>query len=426
MKKAYNHQEKIITDDPKKCGLFLGTGSGKTFIALSLATGNTVVICPKTQKEDRNWERELSGMDGKHEIKSLRVVSKEEFRRDWEQIAEMEQTDTLIVDEAHTCLGVTPNTRQRNRSPVPKASQLFDALEAFIARTKPSRLYLCTATIVKSPLTVWGARRLLGKDDIKDPLKSFYKWRETFYSRLPMPGREVYAPKRDSKTKDRLALYVRATGYTGRLEDYFDVPDQTFRTVHVGLTEAQKMRLKSLALEFPDPLVLIGKKNQVENGVLSGDEYNTAESFPNEKIEKILEFAEEFPRMVVFVKYTAQIEQIIIALAKAGYKKIYKLTGQVKDRGLLISSANKEKEAIFIAQAQISAGWELPSYPVMIFASRTYSYVDYVQGIGRIHRANALKKNLYINLVVKGGIDEAVDKALTNKQDFDDRIYAKV
>jgi hypothetical protein len=75
----FDHQKRIIDDDPKKTGLFLGTGSAKTRTALELARGKTLVICPKTQKEDQNWERENEkwgcGVD-------LTVISKETFRRD--------------------------------------------------------------------------------------------------------------------------------------------------------------------------------------------------------------------------------------------------------------------------------------------------------------------------------------------------------
>lgn len=424
--KLYDHQRKIILEDPKQCGLFLGTGSGKTRIALSLATGRTLVIAPKTQVEDKNWERELAIIrkenQGKREkIKSLTVISKEQFRLNWKNLKP--DFNTIIIDECHTALGVTPNTRRRARKEIPKASQIFEAVEEFLSICQPERLYLCTATIVKSPMTVWAARWLLGKAKRKK-IDSFLHWRNTFYTKLPMPGREVYAPRRDSKTKDSLAAYVRMTGYVGRLEDYFDVPEQTYRTIHVGLSAQQKDRIKELPLEFPDKLVLIGKRHQVENGVLAGDEYTAPETFDNAKIEKILELALEFPKMVIFAKYSAQIRDIEAALRKAKYP-VYVLTGETKDRGGLIGMANKG-DGIFIAQAQISAGWELPTYPVMIFASRTYSFVDYSQALGRIQRANYIKKNLYINLVVKDGIDEAVDRALTNKQDFDERIYLGV
>ena len=407
----FNHQQKIIDEDPKCCGLFLGTGASKTRISLDLARGKTLAIVPKTQKEDGNWERENKkwecGVD-------LTVISKETFRRDH---AKLPRFDTVIVDEAHTCLGATPNVRWKNRRPIPKTSQLFEALESFVARTKPSRLYLATATIIRSPMTVWAAARLLGKQ------WDFYRFRDAFYFRLPMPGREVWQAKSDDETKDRLAGAVRRLGYVGRLEDFFDVPEQTYKTDYLELTAKQKARIKDMTTEFPDPLVRVGKIHQIENGVLAGDEFNEAEKFENAKIDKILDYAIEFPRMVVFAKYKAQIGFIAEALIATGYK-VWILTGDTKDRGQVIKEAN-ENDGILICQAQISAGWELPNTPVMIFASMTYSFVDRIQAEGRILRANHLKKNLFITLIVRDGVDSAVNDCIANKKDFHERQFVE-
>lgn len=413
--KLYDHQQKIIDDDPKKCGLWLGTGSGKTAIALLLARGKTLVICPKTQKEDKNWERQRENMTRSQINFVLVVVSKEEFRRDWESLA-LVSWDTVIVDEAETCLGATPNIKWVKKIAHVKASQLFEALQSFLASIKPSRLYLCTATITRSPMTVWAAGVLLGRD------WDFDTWRRTFYVRLPMPGREVWVLKHDNETKDKLAKYVRSIGYVGRLEDYFDVPPQTYKTMHVELNDAQKKRMKELAIEYPDPLVLVGKKHQVENGVLNGNEFEAGELFANAKLDKILDLALEFPKIIIFAKYRNQIEQIQSALTKQKYFT-WTLTGDTKDRGAVIAQANSCPDGIFIAQAQISAGWELPTFPVMVFASISYSITDRIQAEGRIHRANHLKKNLYITLVARGGVDEAVFKSIENKKDFSERIY---
>lgn len=423
----YAHQEKIIAADPKKCGIFLGTGSGKSRICLMLARGDILVICPKTQKQDQNWEREYRAVleesvkkYGRGETPKLlkprlTVISKEEFRRD---AAFLPHYETVIVDEAHTCLGVLPNTRQRHRVIIPKASQLFDALQAYVERTKPTRLYLCTATIMKSPMTVWAAGKILGRE------WDFYEFRSTFYSRLPIPMREVWQSKSDKRTKEALAEIVKNLGSVGRLEDYFDVPEQTFRNEYVSLTEKQKKRIKDMRLDFPEPIVRIGKINQIENGILSGDEFNAPELFENAKIDRILELATEFPKMVIFCKYRAQIEQIQQALTTAKIHT-WTLTGDTKDRGAVIKQAN-ELDGVFLAQSQISAGWELPAYPVMVFASMSYSFVDRVQAEGRILRANHLKKNLYITLIVKGGVDEAIFKAISNKKDFDEKLYLDV
>lgn len=411
----FDHQRRIIDEDPKRCGLFLGTGSGKTRTALTLARGRALVICPKTQKEDGNWEREAEKIGG--DLR-LTVVSKEIFRRDAGILAR-QHWDTVIVDEAHTCLGVTPNTRQRRGVVMPKTSQLYEALESFIRGVKPERVYLCTATIMRSPMTVWGAAQVLGKEHA---CAGFYEFRAQYYVQLPMPGRVVFAPKTDDASKNRLAALVRVLGYVGRLEDFFDVPEQTWRTDYVELSEEQKKAIKEVRLDYPDAIVRVGKQHQVENGVLAGDEFSRGQEFPNAKLERLKDYALEFPRMVVFCKYRAQIAMLERELRAEGYT-VWTMTGDTKDRGEVLAEVNGAKSGIFIVQAQVSAGWEVPEVPVMIFASRTYSFVDYVQAQGRVLRANALKKNLYINLVVRGGVDEAVHKALENKCDFDERLY---
>lgn len=416
----YQHQKEIVDQNPTKSGLWLGTGSGKTRTSLALSEGMVLVICPKTQRDDENWQREVYsiGIDC-----DLTVMSKEEFRRDVDKLVEKGITfDTIIVDEAHTCLGVTPNIQYRNKQPQPKASQLFYALYKYTRICKPKRLYLVTATIVKSPMTVWGAGVILGKFS----MESFYKFRQIYYVKLPMSGREVYAPKKDEETKKRLAGVVRNLGYVGRLEDYFDVPEQTFKNEYVELTTEQKKAISRAKIEYPDPIVAIGKIHQIENGVLAGDEYNEAQKFKENKIERIIEYSYEFPRMIVFAKYTQQINLLAEALRKEG-RKVFIMTGKTSNRGELLEELKNKDEYVLIVQAQISAGWELPECPVMIFASMTYSFVDRVQAEGRILRASKLKKNLYITLMARypDSIDVAIKNSINNKKDFDIAIYAK-
>lgn len=414
----YQHQRKIVADDKKKVGIFLGTGSGKTLISLLLAKKRVLVIAPKTQRDDQNWERE---MFKSRLAVNLTVISKEDFRRDWNDLPKF---DTIIGEEAHTLLGVTPNTRWRNKQEIPKASQLYEALMGYIEKHQPDRIYMVSATIMKTPMTVWAASQALQYRDMEGKPWDFFEFRKRFYVKLPVPGRDIWVVKNDSATKDLLASLVRKLGYVGRLDDYFDVPTQVYRTVHIELTPKQKARIKDMMIEYPDPMVRAGKIHQIENGTLSGDEFNASESFENGKVDKILEYADEFPRMIVFAKYTDQIRQIAVALKEAK-KKVIVISGfEKQNRGEALKEAAEASECVVVVQAQISAGWELKEYPVMIFASKTYSFVDYDQAIGRIQRADNIKKNLYIDLVVKGGPDEAVNECVENKKDFNERIYA--
>ena len=412
----YKHQSDIIQVDPKKCGLFLGCGTGKTLTALHLARGHTLVVAPKTTVEDQTWEKNLKIMSGNQSLKIF-VISKETFRRDHESLPAF---NTVIFDECHTVAGLTPMTKQVKGKIYPKGSQLFDAVREYLARTKPERIYTVTATPIRSPMCVLGIAWILGRD------WDFYQFRDAFYSEVRMGNRRIWMAKKDQATKNRLGAAVQKLGYTGRMSDYFDVPTQTFIVKNVGLTTEQEKKIKELPLDFPDPIVLVNKKHQVEQGVLKGNEFEASETFSNNKLEAIADLVEEYPKVLIFAKYTEQIEQIGHHIATMYPEKgLLLLTGATKDRGLLLQDAETSSNCVVIAQSSISAGYELPSFRCTIYASMSYSFVDKEQSEWRTLRANALDKNLYVYLIA-GQVDKGVYTALQNKQDFHEAQFAKV
>lgn len=405
--RLFSHQQTILDDDPKKCGLFLGTGSGKTRIALLLARGTTLVITTKTIRDAKVWENEATKIHLPHPL----ILSKEDFKK---RSDTLHKSDTLILDEAHTMAGISPSVKYRNKRPIPKTSQIYSKILEYIEKNAPERLYALTATSIRSPMSVYGIATILGRT------WDFYQFRDTFY--VPFPNKHnVYLPKKSEKVKDELAALVRKLGYTGQLSDYFDVPEQTVKDIYVEQTKGQKERLESIPLEYPDPLVLAGKRHQVANGVLKGDEFNPDEYIKDNKIDTIVDLAHEFPKMVVFARYKMQLRKIASSLNKQGFKTVV-IDGETTNRDVLIRYAN-DNDCVAIIQSAISEGYELPNIPVMVFASLDWSIVSYIQAIGRIQRAGKLKKNLYIHLITKDTIDEKVHEAIMNKQDFMVRIY---
>lgn len=415
----YEHQKKILAENKTHCGIFQGTGSGKTRTALELAEGGILVICPKQQREDETWQKNAKkfGIN-----KFITVISKEDLRRDWEKIPYF---DTVIIDECHTVLGVMPEFRQRNKIQIPKTSQIFEATLNFLAKHPPKRLYLCSATPVSKPMNMWAIAILLGKK------WDFIKFREKYYFPTLMGRRQVWMPKKDQGTKQDLALLVQRFGYTGALNDFVDVPDQTHKEVAIELTDEQKEAIRQLHEVEADPLVRRARQRTIENGVLYGkkiEEVSAQEDkmvsetilFPSRKVDYILERALEFPKLLIFANYKAQIRQISMALNKEGYK-VSELTGETKDRGTLIERAEKDDAHIVIAQSGISAGYELPSFPCVIYASKSWQYVHYEQSLGRVLRINKLKKNLYIHLVVKGA-DGDCHKSIMSGVDFQEKL----
>jgi hypothetical protein len=410
--KLFKHQQDIVNEDPKKCGLFLGTGSGKSATALSLAQGRTLVICPKTTRDDKTWENNLKKL-GK--VLNLTVVSKEEFRRDYQNYSKY---DTIICDEAHFLCGVSPSTVWRQKKQYPKTSQLFDGLQEYLIKHPPERLYLLTATPIRSPMSVYALGRLLGRQ------WDFYEFRSVYYFPIRVGGHDVWTPKKDTETQERLGKCVRGLGYTGQLSDWLDVPEQTHVVKNIPLTKEQEHEIASLPLLYPDPIVLLGKKHQVEQGVLKGNEFEISKTFKSGKIEAIHDLYEEFGKVLVFAKYTEQIELIADHFTTEEVP-VYILNGQTKDRGLVIEQAEKQSRCVVIAQSSISAGYELPSFRCTVYASEDYSFVNHSQSLGRTLRINNLQKNLYVYLV-SGEIDKAVRSALETKNDFNSKIYLKI
>lgn len=416
----YDIQKQIISEDKEKTGVFLGTGVGKTLTCLVLAEGRILVICPKQQMLDRTWQKNSEKFNlGK----DLTVINYDMFWRKWE---EFEGFDTVILDECHRALGVLPETRQRKGIQIPKASKTFEAIYSYVRKHSPRRFYLASATPVTKPMNMWAIAKLMGCD------WDFFRFRTTFYFPSMMGRRQIWMPRKDEPTQQRLAFNVQKFGYTGALKDFMDVPEQTHMEVDIELTTEQKRALKKLSEDEADPLVRRSRMRTIENGILYGkkiEEISEREDrmvkdtivFPSGKIDYIIERAVEFPKMFVFAAYTAQIMEIAKALEKEGYK-VFTVTSATKDRATVFEEAEKLDRCIVVAQAMICEGYRVPSVPCMIFASKSNRFLHYDQGIGRILDGQHLKKNLYIHLVVKDGADESCHKSIMSGVDFQEKL----
>lgn len=426
MKPLYNHQQQIIAHDPLKSLLSLGTGSGKTRIFLELAEGNTVILCPKQQKLEMKYSKTLEEFNIK---RSISVYSKEE----WRNIFDVHLgCDTLIIDESHFFVGIEPTTRKRNGVTIPKTSQIYEATKRYIDKVKPHRIYLASATPAPTPLAVWGIAGLLGlREKVLDKIYNYYDFRSAFYTERNIGGRRIWISKKDKNSNELLAGYIKKMGYTGRLEDWFDVPPQVHKTIYVPLTEAQQNRITEIKKSEADPMVRRTKLRGVENGIEYVMKLETVNDkvtyvvkdtkyYGSEKIKEIIQLAKEFPKMLVFANYTAQIHDISKALEKEGYK-VYTLTGKTKNRKDLIEQADKE-DCIVVVQASISYGYELKTFRCIVFASKNYKYIDYEQALGRTLRVDNLQKNLFVHLLVRG-VDEECHKTILKSKDFNEKIY---
>lgn len=389
----------LIDEPDTKVGYFQSCGFGKTKIALLKSQKKTIVIMPKINKTDKSWEAEIKKWNIN---KDVLTISKEQFK-----IAHKKgligRADTLILDEAHTMLGVSTQTRTIRGVQYFKSSDLFQSILDWVQKYNPENILLLSATIKRTPLVVFGAGLLLGKDwKYEDFREKFYIKREkpqpSYIKRPPI----VFWKRnyKDKTLKPLLDSYVQELGYTATLDEFDDIPEQTYIDDYVELTEEQKEAIEDMKVVYTDPDIQLGKKFQIENGFLKGNHYQPPQFFKNNKIDKVLDYACQFKKMVIYIRFTDLIYKTRDALLEEGYD-VYVINGATPNPDEIRAKCEQLDECILIYQASMTAGYGIPSFPVMVFMTKSNQWVDYEQALGRIQRSGSLKKNIYINLLVR-------------------------
>lgn len=406
MTELYEHQKRFLKRNPTKCLLVWATGTGKTLTALKWGFKNgekILIIVPKALKE--NWKRAIwetavftPYSERKVETPRVYLCTKEEFRRDWDTI---EPCDALIIDEAHHFAGMK--------------SQMSKNLAKYLKKHNPPRRLFLTATPQRStPWDIYQLATHLGH------FISYMKFRSTFFRDRFLGKRVIPEPK--PGMEGVLANLVREMGDVVALEDCVDVPEQVDEVEYFKLTKQQEVGIAGI-LE-PSPIVRYTKIHQIENGILKGDGYTEDQTFDSDKIDRIFDLAEEHEKLAVVCRYNAQIDMLHKRLYGKG-KNIYVIRGDVKDRDGVTRAADADPHALVLIQADCSEGYELPSIGVIVFASMSFSYVNYTQMRGRFLRINKLKKNVFLHLLTQDGIDVAVYEAIKRKEDFNVELYER-
>lgn len=133
------------------------------------------------------------------------------------------------------------------------------------------------------------------------------------------------------------------------------------------------------------------------------------------KHKEISKISKNHRKVVCVVHYREQIEELYKKLSKE--RQTFVLDGRTKDVDRTIKDAEAADECYFIIQSSVGAGFEIPSFSCMIFASQGYSVRNYVQMKARIRRINALKPVIYYNL--QGGrCDKMVYESIELGKDF--------
>lgn len=394
--KLFHHQQKLVDENRERLLIAWQCGVGKTPVALALIKKNkvpTLIITPKSLKV--TWEKYLLewGLDN-----ITQVITKETFRRDWKKLGGYR---AVIIDEVHYFAGLK--------------SQLSKSLAHYLDKHQVKYRWFLSATPIRSqPLDIYVLAKHLGYD------WQYWSFMNKFYSMVRMGMRQVPVVKSGIQTD--LALLVHAIGDVVKLEDVVDLPDQIFETEWFELNKDQKEAIKDIY--DPNQIVLYTKEHQIANGVLYGGEYDDfkLKTFSCQKTERIKELVEENDRIAIFARYNGQLIALKEAL-KDSNKPIFIINGKTKDRHTVVEEIRGLDKCIVLIQGDTAEGFELPTIRLFVFASLSWSYVNFIQACGRNSRINNLQRNVYITLVVKESIDEDVYHAIKRKEDFHVALY---
>lgn len=412
----FDHQQDILTKNPSKHLLAWGTGTGKTGTSLMLANKNAtefLVVCPKTLKE--NWKREVvrwlgiqpvvfdpKNKDPFRNKPQILIMSKEEFRK-WAEV--MPCYDCVIVDEAHYFAGIK--------------SQLSKALAKYFRRNLVTFRYLLTATpFLRNAWNIF----VLGK--LLDQPWEYIAFRYKFFYERPLHGRTIW-DARPGMEQDAAQL-VHLIGSTVKLSDCVDMPEAIFETEYFKITKQQEAAIKSVKETLP--IVRFTKYHQIAGGCLKGNEYEPTTFIESEKVQRVLELADENDKMIVSCRYLAEMEMLRDILFKNDHN-VFLLNGATENKQEIIDLYNGCLNAVLLVNAACSEGWSVASagvpYPtnLIVFYSYDFSLKNKTQMEGRVRRIDLPQKVTYISLITQGSIDEAVLAALNRKMDFDAAIY---
>jgi len=399
----YKHQEDVIRDNPSRVLLAHATGTGKTLTGITLANKNALtllVVCPKMLKE--KWQRDINE-HGRERMITM-ILTKEEFKA---KVKTIPRFDCVIIDEAHYFAGIK--------------SQLHKAMVWYMKQHNITYRYLLTATpYLSTPLNIFALARILGHEW---NYRTFIK--EYFYE-IPMGHRVIMKPRPniEGKVADLVAKIGHIVDFeTAITASNQSLPEQTHEVVRFDLTEEQIIAKRDHAYTQSTHIQQWTREHQIENGFVYREISHAPIHFHSNKNIWLANMATKYKKFIVFCRYHAQIE-LLTELFQSMDRNVLVIHGDVTNRDAIINEAERLDDCIIIIQSSCSAGYELPSFRIVIFASLDFSYVNYQQALGRNLRINKLAPNTYYYLVAEG-VDTDVYDCIMKKQDFSFEIYNK-
>jgi SNF2 family DNA or RNA helicase len=291
------------------------------------------------------------------------------------------------------------------------------------------RMILTGSPIVQNPLDIYSQYKMLDED----VFGTSYKYFKACYGRLNDCSCDISLIILSEFIKK-----VHSIAYRVTKEHAMNLPEFIDKIQPVTLEDDARELYRDIIEDYEEKeredynrgdynpaniLTMLLRLSQITGGFYKDEDEEECELVSTAKLEAleniVEDAAERGEKLVVMARFIPEIKAIedMLELKGIKYAAVY---GEVKDRTVEIKRFQEEPDCrVFIGQLQTAGmGITLNAASTMVFYSLSYSYGDSIQSKARIHRIGQKKTCVYIHLTARNTVDEAILKALQNKENI--------
>ena len=447
----YEHQRNALNESAEKVqwAYFMEMGTGKTkvtidniaYLFFQRKINSVLIIAPKSVY--LNWETEIEthmpdvlkykiykwNIDKSkdyHDLqnfKDLRIflinVEALSTKRGFEACKEYlfkNKLNFVTLDESTTI---------KNRSA--KRTKNILALQ----KLSMVRRILTGSPITKSPLDLYTQCQFLSPELLG--FSSYLAFRNRYAEMTDIPvgsGRYISVPKY-YKRLEELEQKMKFFATRIRKDQCLDLKPKVRQKRYIeldgdGKKIYEKLRTTALAIvedstiSFSNKLTEIIKLHQVCNGFTKDDEGKFLR-LHDQKVKALHEVIEEADgKIIIWANYLWNIHEIIHSLkSRYGEESVVSIFGEVdvKDRKKAVESFQNDSNVRFFVGNPTTGGFglTLTACNTVVYFSNNYNLEVRKQSEDRAHRLGQKGTVVYIDIVARNTLDEAIMKSLTNK-----------
>lgn len=291
--------------------------------------------------------------------------------------------------------------------------------------------------VTRDPLDLWGQFMFLGEGLLQQRTYWSFRARYAVLQEKRIGRRTIQVPVA-FRYLDELEQIVSQHSHRVLKEACLDLPEKVYVWREVEMTDAQRrmyeeMRRRSITMlqeggeevmSATIAMTQIMRMQQILCGHFRDDDTGTITAIPNNRVQALLDLAEESPdaSTIVWCAYRADVAAVAAALCDAhGPGSVVEYHGGTSpaDRSAAVAAFQEGRARFFVStQATGGRGITLTRATLVVYYSNDHDLEHRIQSEDRAHRIGQTRHVTYADLVVRGTVDERITAALRKKIDI--------